>query len=1058
MALPKIGLQAVLENSAGFTKALDTVNKKIDEATKKTKDAAKNGSPLGNVLDKVGISYEKLADRISKYTGISREALDGIFEITKAFGPMAVAIGAAAIAAVGLGAAFLALGNRGAPLVGLADSFDRLTAAAGVSSKVLLKDLREAANGTVADFDLIRRANTALVGATGEFGKQFGQNLPKLLAAARAASKATGQDVDFLFQSLVTGIKRASPLLIDNTGIVLKVGEANEKLAKSLGKSVEQLTAEEKQIAVLNATVEAGERLINSLGDAQETNAEKLARSQAIITNTLDSLAVALQPAFGTVLDLVNRVLGGFQQLALGLAPILSSIASIITDVLGGAINIVLDIISPIVSAIASFLPYISILFQGIANIIHGVVTAIRNVVGGVVTFVQDVAKNLFGLDISNLGKNLFEGAAAAFGSFANGIIAVANALIFPAVIGIAKFVADFLIGFSPPKKGPLSLIDKGGENVMKAWLDGIAGVSLDPVEQVAEQVSLALGDIGRASLPVVDARLKALDAALLPFQNRLDIVKSQFDAIAAPAQAALDAIDRQMAAAQNALASGDVQAAETIRRLDAARAAIQGQLDAQQAVVDRQQIQLGLATAAQAQERALLTIRKAQLTVTQKVAAAASTAAGGAKEPKAAGGAGAPTTTPAGTAAGGFALPGESSLDLISGQSAVNDAIAGIQDAFAGQIDTSQLALFQENQTALQEQFSRIGSVDLGAKLKDKFKGLTDLFDPNVEGSPANAVSKFFGPAEQEGSITNFLDNLGPNIEAALPAVKASLEQSFNNLFDPNVEGSPAQIVTSLVYSLTGDQEQADSVAALFANLPANISNALSSVYDTIVGAFEGVFNFFTGQGEGLTLQSILDTAVTFFAELPGKIVEALKGIGASLYAAFAIPVITVINTVIEAAENVVKSFLNGIADFLVGVADGLGGVIDTSGIRNTAADIRTKAGTVAFGRVSTELPAFLAPSVPAAAKGGLFGKGAIDVGEQGPERIFAASKIGIIPAQLTSVLRGLESILAAPAPVPVSGGNSYNSSSEQSFNFYGVQSDNDARRRFNALRAGMR
>src|SRR5690606_38205575 len=132
-----------------------------------------------------------------------------------------------------------------------------------------------------------RQANIALAGAIGEFGIQFGQKLPKLLEIARAQARATRQSVDFLYQSIITGIKRGSPLLIDNIGLVLKVGEANQAYAESVGKTVEQLTAEEKQIALLNATVEAGQEILNIYGQQQETAAEKMARAQATITNTL---------------------------------------------------------------------------------------------------------------------------------------------------------------------------------------------------------------------------------------------------------------------------------------------------------------------------------------------------------------------------------------------------------------------------------------------------------------------------------------------------------------------------------------------------------------------------------------------------------------------------------------------------------------------------------------------------------------------------------------------------------------------------------------------------
>lgn len=1056
MALPKIGLSAVLEGYAPFKKALDSVNKGMADAAKQAKATEKAASPLSQALDKAGFSFDSVKNKISQFTGINGQAIDGISQIAQAFGPMAVAAGAALVAVAALGAGFLALGNRGAALVPLGDSFDNLTASVGISSQALLIDLRKAANGTVSDFDLIRRANLALVGSTGEFGKAFGKALPAVLASARAAAKATGQDVDFLFQSLVAGIKRASPRLIDNTGIVLKLSEAEATLAEQLGKSVEQLTLEEKQIAVLNATVAAGAKLIDSLGDANETNAEKLARSSAIITNTFDSLALAVQPAFGVVLDIVNGVLENFQKLAVGLAPILGSIASILTDVFGGIFEGLMTFIQPIFDGIVSFLPYIAILFQGIANIAHGAWEFIQGILSGIVNLVQGIGQSLFGLKIDTLGKNLFEGAAAIFGSFANGIIATANTVIFPAVIAIAKFIADFLIGFSPPKKGPLSEIDKGGENIMKAWLEGIAGVSLDPVKDVAAEVSAALGDIGKLSIGKVDARLKMLDAALLPFQQRLDIVKSQFDAIAEPAKAALDAIDRQMTAAQEALMNGDVNAANTIRQLDAARAAIQGQLDAQQAVVDKQQIQLSLAQASQAQERALLNIRKAQLTITEKVAAAAK---GGAavKDPKVPKGAGgeAPVVDAAPGSGGGFVSPDVNVNDLIGGQAAVDAAAQGLNDAFMGAIDPSNLELFGENSFALQEQFDRIGSVDLGAKLGDKFKGLTDLFDPSVENSPANLVSRFFGGAEVEGSFASFVSALPDKLSTIAHDVGVRLGESLRAAFvfltgSADEQGSLRYILATL----SGDSSVDGSVANFFSLIPERAAEAASGLFTALDDAvFKPVRDFLTGEGPG-TLSDIILGAIFFFEQLPSQVLFALAGFAQSIYGALVVPVITAVNGLIGLVESAIQGFIGGIADFIQGIVDGLADFAPQF-LRDAAAGLRDAANSVSFGRISTEIPDFLKP--PAAAAGGMFSKGLVQVGERGPELIGSASKIGVLPAQITQALQGLSSIVAQPSPMLVPGGDTYNSNSSN-YTFNGVQSDNDARRRYNSLRAGMR
>lgn len=1109
--LPLVGVEAVVKNFAGFNKAMEIINKRIEESGKKSEDAAKKSNPLSKAFGSAEKTIGQLQSKMTDFIASTGPAGNAIAGVVQQIGGIPFVAGIAVTAVAALVAGFISLGNRGAPLVGLGESFDKLTASVGITSQTLLTDLRAASLGTVADFDLIRQANVALAGATGEFGKQFGQKLPKLLEIARVQARATGQSVDYLYQSIITGIKRGSPLLIDNIGLVLKVGEANEAYAKSVGKSVEQLTAEEKQIAILNATLEAGQGVLDVYGQQQETNAEKLARSQATITNTLDSLALAVQPAFATVLDIVNRVLSGFQQLATGLAPILGSVASVITDVLGGAFNIILDIIEPIFNAITSFLPYIAILFQGIANVVGGVVNAIRGALSGVVNFVRSVAQNLFGLDIDNLGKSLFEGAAAAFGSFANGILQVANRLIFPAIIGIAQFIADFLIGFSPPKLGPLSQIDKGGENIMAAWLQGITGVSLEPVEDVAAQVSTMLGNIGKTSLGLVNRRLAELDKALLPFQNRLDIVKSQFDAIAAPANAALDAIDRQMATAEEALTNGDVAAAETIKRLDAQRAAIQANLDQQQQVVDQYQIQLSLAQAQQSQERALLSIRKAQLEAIQKAKAKA-----GDKEAVPDKGTKPATGTPELPAAVGggmsFATSDSSVLDLIGGQDAVNEAIAGIQEAFAGEIDTKGLMEFEINQGLLQNQLNRIGEVDLGAKLGEKFGGITDLFDPSVEGSPANVISKFFSPdpatpgslasfvnsipstidtlktdiqtkvtgffnslfspeaegspvqtiqnlfagADTEGSIANLFSSLGPNLEAAAPTIKAAVDSAVKSIFDPEQEGSPANFIVNAVKTLTGDQETADSVASFFKDLPTNVATAASGLWTELdTNVFTPVRNFLTGTGEG-TLSGVLDSAIAFFADLPNRIVAALQGFGATVYTALVIPVINAINGLIGMVETAIKGFISGIADFLQPIADSLG-IFAPQFLIDSISSLKNAANGLAFGRISTELPA-LFQSAPEAARGGLFSKGLLSVGERGREYMYNASKVGVLPNEMVRAIDGLQTILAQPSPMMVPGNSydSHNTSINATFN--GVRGPDDVMRRFAQMRAGTR
>ncbi len=208
-----------------------------------------------------------------------------------------------------LGKSLVKMTQQAAPLPAIGASFRAMAGQVDLS----LDALRKAAAGTVSDFDLMRKANVALTGAGADLAQAFGKDLPALLEGARAAARATGQDVGFLFESLVSGVKRGSPLLIDNTGIVLKLGEANQALASELGKSVEQLTAQEKSIAILNATVEASGKLVAQLGSDELTAAEQLQRFNAILQNTRDQIGIGLQPVLsnfvGRMSDLGNRVL-----------------------------------------------------------------------------------------------------------------------------------------------------------------------------------------------------------------------------------------------------------------------------------------------------------------------------------------------------------------------------------------------------------------------------------------------------------------------------------------------------------------------------------------------------------------------------------------------------------------------------------------------------------------------------------------------------------------------------------------------------------------------------
>jgi len=115
-----------------------------------------------------------------------------------------------------------------------------------LNSPTLLDELRDATKGTVSDLELMKKAVQA---------KNLGLPIQKLgtfFEFARRRAKETGESVDFLVNSIVNGIGRKSPLILDNLGIsaqalrdrMKEVGDFGEAAGQIIEESLEGMTAD----------------------------------------------------------------------------------------------------------------------------------------------------------------------------------------------------------------------------------------------------------------------------------------------------------------------------------------------------------------------------------------------------------------------------------------------------------------------------------------------------------------------------------------------------------------------------------------------------------------------------------------------------------------------------------------------------------------------------------------------------------------------------------------------------------------------------------------------
>ena len=132
----------------------------------------------------------------------------------------------------------------------------------------ILSELRKATKDTVNDLELMQAAVRA---------KDFRiplEDLGKYLQFARLKAQQTGQSVDYLTDSIITGLGRKSLLILDNLG--LSAAEVNEEMAKTGDLMAAVAAIVDRQLA------QAGENYVSAADKAAQKAAELQNRQMEI--------------------------------------------------------------------------------------------------------------------------------------------------------------------------------------------------------------------------------------------------------------------------------------------------------------------------------------------------------------------------------------------------------------------------------------------------------------------------------------------------------------------------------------------------------------------------------------------------------------------------------------------------------------------------------------------------------------------------------------------------------------------------------------------------------
>ena len=151
---------------------------------------------------------------------------------------------------------------------GIRNAFERL------DNPQLLDGLRQATHGTVTDIELMKAA------VKFDDFKLPVEELGTMLAFAQQKAKDTGQSVDYMVDSIVTGLGRKSLMILDNLG--LSATEVKEKMAETgdMTKAVGEIIREQ----------------MSKAGGYVETAADRAAQATVSQRNAMEALGRELMP------------------------------------------------------------------------------------------------------------------------------------------------------------------------------------------------------------------------------------------------------------------------------------------------------------------------------------------------------------------------------------------------------------------------------------------------------------------------------------------------------------------------------------------------------------------------------------------------------------------------------------------------------------------------------------------------------------------------------------------------------------------------------------------
>lgn len=321
------GVTTHVVNISVNTQPLQQMQQAANQAQAAIADIGKGAGGLGAIVSGAQSAYGAISNVVSQ-----------AFDAAKALADMA---------------------KEGAKLQTLEASFNALG-----GSATELQKLRDLTGGLVSDEDLQQASNLAKLFKLPE------QEIPKLIKLAQGASAALGTTTAKAISDTFTAASRQSKMIADNMGIVIgDMGVLYDNYAKKHGKTTDQLTDKDKQLAFVQKMISEGGKQMELASIAQANGA---ARAEVQYANFEATLKKAAAEAFASsgAYEMMGGVLSQVQVL-------FTENAGTLAELVMPAFKAVAGLIQPLAMAFGALLPLLQPIAQ-LFGVLGSLLTADR--------------------------------------------------------------------------------------------------------------------------------------------------------------------------------------------------------------------------------------------------------------------------------------------------------------------------------------------------------------------------------------------------------------------------------------------------------------------------------------------------------------------------------------------------------------------------------------------------------------------------------------------------------------------------------------------------------